>query len=231
MSAETQARSIPLSPRRAGAGGSGGFCSFFLFVRVREVVPPSPNAMPMLCPHAPRCTAGVPGPAAVVAPESAGRRCGDLRGWAQVAFWGPVVQTAPPPRLAQCGPAVGGGSQSGWGRLLSVTNAIEAGSWRQGDSGWALAGRPGGGLLYFQCIPGWGVAPQGGPKAAVGEGSPHRRDGGVRLAPGHRRGTWPSSVRTRHRASETGTVRGLRWGNRPTGKGKGSGEGRTGQSG
>ena len=24
----------------------------------------------------------------------------------------------------------------GWGRLLSVTNAIEAGTWRQGGSGW-----------------------------------------------------------------------------------------------
>ena len=33
--------------------------------------------------------------------------------------------------------AVGGGCQSGWGRLLSVTNAIETGHWRQGDSGWA----------------------------------------------------------------------------------------------
>ena len=33
--------------------------------------------------------------------------------------------------------AVGGGCQSGWGRLLSVTNAIEAGTWRQGDSGCA----------------------------------------------------------------------------------------------
>ena len=33
--------------------------------------------------------------------------------------------------------AVGGSCQSGWGRLLSVTNATEAGTWRQGDSGWA----------------------------------------------------------------------------------------------
>ena len=32
--------------------------------------------------------------------------------------------------------AVGGGCQSGWGRLLSVTNAVEVGTWRQGDSGW-----------------------------------------------------------------------------------------------
>ena len=33
--------------------------------------------------------------------------------------------------------AVGGGCRSGWGRLLSVTNAVEAGNWRRGDSGWA----------------------------------------------------------------------------------------------
>ena len=33
--------------------------------------------------------------------------------------------------------AVGGGCRSGWGRLLSVTNAVEAGAWRQQDSGWA----------------------------------------------------------------------------------------------
>ena len=32
---------------------------------------------------------------------------------------------------------VGGGCRSGSGRLLSVTNAIEVGTWRQGDSGWA----------------------------------------------------------------------------------------------
>ena len=30
-----------------------------------------------------------------------------------------------------------GGCPSGWGPLLSVTDAIEAGTWRQGDSGWA----------------------------------------------------------------------------------------------
>ena len=29
------------------------------------------------------------------------------------------------------------GTKSGWGRLLSVTNAIEAGTWRPEDSGWA----------------------------------------------------------------------------------------------
>ena len=32
--------------------------------------------------------------------------------------------------------AVGGGCQSGWRWLLSVTNAMEAGTCRQGDSGW-----------------------------------------------------------------------------------------------
>ena len=43
--------------------------------------------------------------------------------------------------------AVGGGCRSGWGRLLPVTNAIEAGTWRPGQ-------RPGGGayLLPFQYI-------------------------------------------------------------------------------
>ena len=41
--------------------------------------------------------------------------------------------------------AVGGGRQSGWGRLLSVTNAVDAGTGRQADRGWAYAGRPGGG--------------------------------------------------------------------------------------
>ena len=33
--------------------------------------------------------------------------------------------------------AVGGGCPSDCGRLLSVTNAIEPGTWRQGDRGWA----------------------------------------------------------------------------------------------
>ena len=56
--------------------------------------------------------------------------------------------------------AVGGGCQSGWGRLLSVTNAIETGTCRQGDGGWVLAGRSErrGGLPPFQCIPRRGVA-------------------------------------------------------------------------
>jgi len=31
--------------------------------------------------------------------------------------------------------AVGGGCQNGWGRLLSITNPIEAGTCHQGDSG------------------------------------------------------------------------------------------------
>ena len=41
------------------------------------------------------------------------------------------------------GQLVGGDCQSVWGRLLSVTNAIEADTCRQGDSGRAKAGRPG----------------------------------------------------------------------------------------
>ena len=34
--------------------------------------------------------------------------------------------------------AVGGGCRSGWGRLLSVTNAVEAGACGQSDSNWDL---------------------------------------------------------------------------------------------
>ena len=32
---------------------------------------------------------------------------------------------------------VAGGCQSGWGRLLLITHATEAGTWRQGDGDWA----------------------------------------------------------------------------------------------
>ena len=49
--------------------------------------------------------------------------------------------------------AVGGGCRSGWGRLLSVTNAIDAGTWRQGDSGCAMEWGGGGYHPPFQCIP------------------------------------------------------------------------------
>ena len=52
--------------------------------------------------------------------------------------------------------AVRGGCQSGWGRLLLVTNAVEAGTWRQGDSDWAQASpwRGGGGdPPPFQSLP------------------------------------------------------------------------------
>ena len=44
------------------------------------------------------------------------------------------VSEAAPEAVRQ---AVGGGCQSGWGRLLSDTNAVETGTCRQGDSGWA----------------------------------------------------------------------------------------------
>ena len=50
---------------------------------------------------------------------------------------------------AAVGLAVGGGCQNGCGQLLSVANAIEAGTCHQGDSSWARLereGRGGGGL-------------------------------------------------------------------------------------
>ena len=46
-------------------------------------------------------------------------------------------------------PAVGGGCQSGWGRLLSVTNAIEAGAVRETVAEHRLGALKGG----FQCTP------------------------------------------------------------------------------
>ena len=66
-------------------------------------------------------------------------------------FEGQVSPCSPPPPSQGCirregtseaapggvRQAVGGGYQSGWGRLLPVTNAIEAGTWRQGT----MAGR------------------------------------------------------------------------------------------
>ena len=87
--------------------------------------------------------------------------------WEVLRWWGRVVQlwtphpqgcigreeasVAAPQAVRQ---AVGGGCQSGWGRLLSVTNAVEAGTCRQGHSGWAQAGCPGrGGVTPLQCIP------------------------------------------------------------------------------
>ena len=70
--------------------------------------------------------------------------------------------------------AVGGGCPSGWGRLLSVTNAIGAGAWRQGDSGWAKAGRPGGGGER-------GTPPPPLSSASLGEGG--SAEDGLRGAP------------------------------------------------
>ena len=72
--------------------------------------------------------------------------------WAAAQVWGTLARLLGPLRRGQgcirregtseAAPeavrqAVGGGRQSGWGRLLSVANAIEAGTWREGDSGWA----------------------------------------------------------------------------------------------
>ena len=65
-------------------------------------------------------------------------------------------------RLEEVAKAVRGG------RLLSVTNSIEAGTCRQRNNSWAWAGRPGGGVPPpLQCIPwGGGGAPSQPPWAA-----------------------------------------------------------------
>ena len=61
------------------------------------------------------------------------------------------------------GQAVGGGCQSGWGRLLSVTSAIEPGTCRQVVAGHRLGTLEGGvgGAPPFQCIPGRGDRDRG----------------------------------------------------------------------
>ena len=79
-------------------------------------------------------------------PEGCGGmlRSGDRVQWGK-ASKGRDLRGAP----EAVGQAVGGGCQSGWGRLLSVTNAIEAGTRRQGE--WLGIGWPpwrgGGGAL------------------------------------------------------------------------------------
>ena len=66
----------------------------------------------------------------------------DVAHWPQGCIRREGTLEAAPEAVRQ---AAGGGCQSGWGRLLSVTNAMEAGTCRPGDSGWSQAGRPGGG--------------------------------------------------------------------------------------
>ena len=65
-----------------------------------------------------------------------GTRC---RARALRSGWATGASEAAPAAVRQ---AVGGGCRSGWGQLLSVTNAIEAGTCRLGDTSWASAGRP-----------------------------------------------------------------------------------------
>ena len=80
-----------------------------------------------------------------------GLGCGDGEGDpARDALEGKGPRRRPQKRVQ----AVGGGCRSGWGRLLLVTNAIETGTGRQGDSGWALFGRPGGGVWHKALVVG-----------------------------------------------------------------------------
>ena len=62
--------------------------------------------------------------------------------------------------------AVGGGCQSGWRRLLSLTNAIEAGTWRQGD---VIAKDLFGGAMREVQILRWQRKEHGGTEAETGE--------------------------------------------------------------
>ena len=64
-----------------------------------------------------------------------------LWGWASEGRAGDASEGKGPQRrldrrLEGLAEAVGGACRGGWGRLLSVTNAIGPGTCRQGDSGW-----------------------------------------------------------------------------------------------
>ena len=55
--------------------------------------------------------------------------------WSEMGMWGRIQgcirrEGTPEAALESVLQPVAGGRQSGWGRLLSVTNAIEAGTWR-----------------------------------------------------------------------------------------------------
>ena len=123
-----------------------------------------------------------------------------LRSNAAEACSGPEHQQMPPPPPARHGclgregaseaapeavrQAVGGGRQSGWGRFLSVTNAIEAGTWRPSGGQWRGVGwtpRKGGGRAYALIPYKQSLSVTGTPvhttKALVGAGPPRPRHG------------------------------------------------------
>ena len=64
---------------------------------------------------------------------------------------------------------VGGGCHSGWGRLVSVTNAIETGTGVRGTvAGHWLGGlEGGGGVPPFQCNPGRDPDPRAGARGRL----------------------------------------------------------------
>ena len=94
--------------------------------------------------------------------------------------------------------AVGGGCRSGWGRLLSVTNAIEADTWRQGDSGWAPSRRGGEGSLLSNASPKASLPPGGGVAGPAAGPGPLGARRALRL---QRAGTWNSYAHARGAAA------------------------------
>ena len=108
-------RSDDASPRPAQpSGGNIGFCTKAFFLRAFFLVHKS---------------LGLRSPPSVT-PSDASGGGGGGEGFIRRE----AASDAAPGAVRQ---AVGGGCQSGRGRLLLVTNAIEAGTCRQGGSGWA----------------------------------------------------------------------------------------------
>ena len=81
----------------------------------------------------------------------------------------------PSPQREAVRQAVGGGCQIGWGRLLSVINPMEAGTWGQEDSGWAQAGRPGGGRFVHPSLPSPLTPSPPPPPSSVGPNFSHHK--------------------------------------------------------
>ena len=121
-------------------------------------VPPFPTPWRLLWPQA-------------LAQDAIGLKRG--RGDGSDAFEGNRPQRRPQRRLGRRLEEV---AEAVWGRLLSVTNAIEAGIWRQGQwlgIGWApWRGEGGGRPPPFQCSPG-GDRPLKNARAPSDRTAPH----------------------------------------------------------
>ena len=154
-----QRNRMRIHPVRGVAGDAAGWVVGWGGASCRSRSRPGHCSPPSHEAEHPDCAAAV-SPALghrLVAPPPPPPNMGGLRGQKQVRVPRPPISglhLSPEERFSTCGSvgaregtseaapeairsAVGGGCQSGRGRLLSVTNAVEAGTWRLRDRGWA----------------------------------------------------------------------------------------------